>query len=134
MNKVGDAFVLCRDKLPESTGDKLPESTGDKLPDSTGDKLPESTRDKLPDSTGDKLPESTGHKLPESTREDDSTLLGETFETALGKWLQWGVCIPPGNNLILRLSGMLAEEYLYTLLENIEIFWGYPTSLGLTVA
>ena len=28
---------------------------------------------------------------------------------------------------------MLAEEYLYTLLENIEIFWGYPTFLGLMV-
>ena len=41
--------------------------------------------------------------------------------------------IPPGNNLRLRLLGMLAQEHLYTPLGNIEIFWGYPTSLRLTV-
>ena len=28
---------------------------------------------------------------------------------------------------------MLAEEYLYTLLGNIKIFWGYPTFPGLMV-
>ena len=28
---------------------------------------------------------------------------------------------------------MLAEEYLYTLLGNIKIFWGYPTFSGLMV-
>ena len=52
-----------------------------------------------------KLPESTGDKLP--TGEMDSTLLGRLFETVLGKWLHWDVCIPPGNNLISRLPGML---------------------------
>ena len=84
-------------------------------------------------SAGDKLPESAGDKLPESTGEIDSTLLGKLLKTVLGKWLYWGVCIPPGNNLILRLSGMLVKEYLYTPLGNVEIFWGYPTSLRLTV-
>ena len=58
-------------------------------------------------SAGDKLPESTGDKLPESTGEDDSTLLGKLLDCT-GEWLHWGVCIPPGNNLILRLPGMLA--------------------------
>ena len=56
---------------------------------------------------------SVGDKLPESTGEDDSTLLGKLW-TVLGKWLHWCVCIPPGNNLILRLPGMLAWEHLYT--------------------
>ena len=28
---------------------------------------------------------------------------------------------------------MLVEEYLYTLLGNIKIFWGYPTFSGLMV-
>ena len=28
---------------------------------------------------------------------------------------------------------MLAEEYLYTPLGNIKIFWGYPTFPGLMV-
>ena len=28
---------------------------------------------------------------------------------------------------------MLAEEYIYTLLENIKIFWGYLTFPGLMV-
>ena len=28
---------------------------------------------------------------------------------------------------------MLAEEYLYTPLGNIKIYWGYPTFLGLMV-
>ena len=55
---------------------------------------------------------SAGDKLPESIGDMDSTLLGK-----LG--LYWGVvpldvCIPTGNNLILRLSGMLAEECLYS--------------------
>ena len=58
-------------------------------------------------SAGDKLPESTGDKLPEIAGDMDSTLLG-SFWIVLGKWLHWGVCIPPGNNLILRLSGMLS--------------------------
>ena len=34
---------------------------------------------------------------------------------------------------ILRLPRMLAEEYLYTLLRNIKISWGYPTFPGLMV-
>ena len=50
-------------------------------------------------SAGDKLPEPIGDKLPESTGDMDSI----------------GVSgIPPGNNFILRLSGMLAEECLYS--------------------
>ena len=59
-------------------------------------------------SAGDKLSESTGDKLPESTGEIDSTFLGNLLKIVLGKWLHWGVCIPPGNNLILRLPRMLA--------------------------
>ena len=50
-------------------------------------------------SAGDKLPESTGDTLPESTGEIDSTFLGKLW-TVLGKWLHWGIWIPPGNNLI----------------------------------
>ena len=57
-------------------------------------------------SAWDKLPESTGDKLPESTGDMDSTLLGK-FWTALGNGSTGCVCIPPGNNLILRLPGML---------------------------
>ena len=34
--------------------------------------------------------------------------------------------IPPGNNLRLRLQGMLVEEHLYTPLGNIDIFLGIP--------
>ena len=64
-------------------------------------------------SAGDKLPESTGDKLPKSTGEIDSAFLGKLW-TVLGKWLHWGVCIPPGNNLILRLPGMLADECLHS--------------------
>ena len=58
-------------------------------------------------SAGDKLPESTGDKLPESTGEDDSTLLGKLLDCT-GEVAPLGVRIPPGNNLILRLPGMLA--------------------------
>ena len=72
-------------------------------------------------SAGGKLPESTGDKLP--TREIDSTFLGKPLN-CIGGMAPLGVCIPPGNNLILRLPGMLAEEYPYTPLGNIEIFWG----------
>ena len=39
------------------------------------------------------------------------------------------VCIPPGNNLRLRLSGMLAWEYLYTPPGNVEILWGMSNFL-----
>ena len=63
-------------------------------------------------SAGDKLPEPTGEMVQ---------LSWGNFWTVLGEWLHWGVCIPPGNNLIF-MPGMLIEEYLYTLLENIEIF------------
>ena len=56
-------------------------------------------------SAGDKLPESTGEMVQ---------LSWANFWTVLGKWIHWDVYIPPGNNLILRLSGMLVEEYLYT--------------------
>ena len=54
-------------------------------------------RGKLPESTGDKLP--TGEMVQ---------LSGGSFWTALGKWLHWVSGIPSGNNLILRLPGMLA--------------------------
>ena len=62
---------------------------------------------------GGKLPESTGDKLPAG--EMDSAFLGRLLEwTFLGKFLictgkvaPLNVRIPPGNNLILRLSGML---------------------------
>ena len=76
---------------------------------------------------------SAGDKLPKSTGEIDTTLLGDLLNCT-GEVAPLGVCIPPGNNLILRLPGMLVKEYLHTLLGNIEIFWGYPTSLRLTVA
>ena len=81
----------------------------------------------------DEFPESTGDKLPESTGEMDSTLLGKLLDYT-GEVAPLGVCIPPGNNLILRLSGMLVKEYLHTPLGNVEIFWGYPTSIRLTVS
>ena len=35
--------------------------------------------------------------------------------------------IPPGNNHLLRLPGMLAEECLYTPLGNVKTYWGYPS-------
>ena len=60
-------------------------------------------------SAGDKLPESTGDKLP--TGEIDSTLLGRLW-TVLGNGSAGVSGIPPGN---------------------IEIFWGYQTSLRPTV-
>ena len=56
---------------------------------------------------------SAGDKLPESTGDMDSTLLGTLFELYRGRAIL-DVCIPPGNNLILRLPGMLAEECLYS--------------------
>ena len=71
-----------------------------------GERYLYSAGDQLPESTGDKLPTSTGDKLPVSTGEDDSTLLGKLLNCT-GEWLHWGVCIPPGNNLISRLPGML---------------------------
>ena len=58
-------------------------------------------------SAGDTLPESTGDKLPESTGEIDSTFLGK-FLDCTGEVAPLGVCIPPGNNLRSRLTGMLA--------------------------
>ena len=57
-------------------------------------------------STGEKLPESTGDKLPEST--------GEIFGLYWGSGSTGGSGIPPGNNLILRLPGMLVKECLYS--------------------
>ena len=62
-----------------------------------------SAGDQLPESTGEKLPDSTGGKLPESTGEDNSTLLGKLLDCT-------GEMAPLGC--------------LYTLLGNIEIFWG----------
>ena len=73
-----------------------------------GERYLYSAGDKLPDSTGDKLPESTGDKLPESTGEDDSTLLGTLLDCTGEIDSTGGSGIPPGNNLILRLLGMLA--------------------------
>ena len=58
-------------------------------------------------SAGGKLPDSTRDKLPESTGEIDTTLLGKLLDCT-GEWLHWMSGIPPGNNLMLRLSGMLA--------------------------
>ena len=55
-------------------------------------------------SVGDQLPDSTGDKLPESTGGDDSTLLGKLLDCT-GECLHWGVCIPPGNNLIFKTAG-----------------------------
>ena len=98
------------------------DSCEDNLLNLAGDIYLRSAGDKLPESTGDKLPKSIGDKLPKSTGEDDSTLLGKLW-TALGSGSTRVSCIPPGNNLILRLPGMLAEEHLYTPLGNIEIFW-----------
>ena len=46
---------------------------------------------------GDKLPESTGEMIQ---------LSWGNFWTRLGKWLHWGVCIPPGNNLIFLLRNI----------------------------
>ena len=59
-------------------------------------------------SAGDKLPESIGDKLQESTGEDNSTLRGKLLRLHLGNGSTRVSCIPPGNNLILKLSGMLA--------------------------
>ena len=89
-----------------------------------------SAGDQLPDSIGDKLPESIGDKLPEST--------GEMVQLSWGNFaLHWGMApldvrIPLGNNLILRLPGMLVEECPYSA-GDVEIFWGHLTSLRLTV-
>ena len=47
------------------------------------------------------------------------------------------VCILPGNNLILRLPGMLVEEYMYTPLGNIKTLFsadGRLTLLGESIA
>ena len=71
-------------------------------------------------SAGDKLPESTGDKLP--TGEIDSTLLGRLLRLYWGSGSTGVSGIPPGNNLILRLPGMLAWERLYTPLGNVETF------------
>ena len=58
-------------------------------------------------SAGDKLPESTGDKLQD--------LLGIMIQLSWGNLSDCtGVGIPPGNNLILRLPGMLIEECLYS--------------------
>ena len=99
-----------------------------------GNNLLNKVGERLLHSAGDKLPESTGDKLPESTREDDSTLLGKLLRLHWGNGSTGVSCIPPGNNLVLRLPGMLVEEHLYAPLGNIEIFWGYPISLRLTVS
>ena len=63
--------------------------------------------ERLSYSAEDKLSESTGDKLPESTGEMDSTLLGKLLDYT-GEVAPLGVCIPPENNLMLRLPGMLA--------------------------
>ena len=56
-------------------------------------------------SAGDKLPESTGDKL--------STFLGKLW-IVLGNGSTGVSGISPGNNLILRLPRMFAEECLYS--------------------
>ena len=65
----------------------------------------------------------------------DSTLLGKLW-TALGSGSTRMSCIPPGNNLILRLPGMLAEGYLYSVGECWDLL-GIPNFLradsGLTL-
>ena len=103
-----------------------------------GDNLLNKAEEMLLPSAGDKLPESTGDKLPESTGEIDSTLLGKLLDCT-GEIDSTGVSVFRWGTIlyfcqgILRLPGMLAEEHLHTPLGNIEIFWGYPTSLRLTV-
>ena len=77
---------------------------------------------------------SAGDKLPKSTGEIDSTLLGKTLELYWGNGSTGVSCIPPGNNLILRLPGMLVEGYLYTPLGNIVSFDGKPTLLEESIA
>ena len=57
---------------------------------------------------------SAGDKLPESTGEMVQLSWGNFFWTALGNGSTGVSGIPSGNNLILRLSGMLVEEYLYS--------------------
>ena len=57
---------------------------------------------------GERRMYSAGDKLPDSTGEDDSILLGKTFGLYWGSGSTGVSCIPPGNNLILRLPGMLA--------------------------
>ena len=59
-------------------------------------------------SAGDKLPEFAGDKLPESTGEVDSTFLGKLFRLYWGDGSTGVSDIPPGNNLIVRMPGMLA--------------------------
>ena len=81
-------------------------------------------------SAGDKLPESTGEMVQ---------LSWGNFLDCTWEWLHWGYLVFHRGTIlyfcrgILRLPGMLAEEYLYTLLENIKILWGYPTFSGLMV-
>ena len=78
-----------------------------------------SAGDNLPESTGDKLPESIGDKLPKSTGEDDSTLLGK-FLDCTGEVAPLGCLVFRRGTIlyfcrgILRLSGMLAEESVYS--------------------
>ena len=65
-------------------------------------------------SAGNKLPESTGDKLPESAGEIGSTFLGILFRLDWGSGSTGCLVFRRGNNLILRLPGMLAEECLYS--------------------
>ena len=73
-------------------------------------------------SAGDKLSESTGDKLP--TGEINSTFLGKLLDCT-GEVAPLGCLVFRRGTIlyfrrgILRLSGMLAEEYLYTLLGDI---------------
>ena len=71
---------------------------------------------------GERFLYSAGDKLPESTGEMVQFSWGNLLDCAREMDPLGVPCIPPGNNLILRLAGMLAEEYLYTLLGNIKIF------------
>ena len=78
-----------------------------------------------------KPPESTRDKLP--TEEMDSTLLGRLLD-CIGEWLHWECLVfRRGTILYQDCWGCLFKEYLYTPLGNVEIFWGYPSSIRLTV-
>ena len=85
------------------------------------------------DFTGDDLLGSSGDNLPKSTGDDSPHSTGDTFWIVLGKWLHWDVWCSVGEQSYIKTAGMLVGEYLYAPLGNVEIFWGYPTSLRLTV-
>ena len=64
---------------------------------------------------GERRPYSAGDKLPESTGDELQDLLGIMTQLIWGNFSdRLGDSMPSGNNIILRLPGMLAEECLYS--------------------